>query len=97
MAAGCALTFPLPFSHINVILRQILTHSYSRVVMKALLHAHKRKRISVYVTEGRSSIFLTISYLSTRGFKLNHEDWGKLSHQVNKLTPRSVTDGYSEG
>ncbi|KAI0736975.1 nagb/rpia/CoA transferase-like protein [Fomitopsis betulina] len=31
----------------------ILTHSYSRVVMKALLHAHKTKRISVYVTEAR--------------------------------------------
>jgi translation initiation factor eIF-2B subunit alpha len=34
-------------------LRQILTHSHSRVVMKALIHAHKRKRISVYVTEAR--------------------------------------------
>ena len=32
---------------------QILTHSYSRVVLKALLHAHKTKRISVYVTESR--------------------------------------------
>ncbi|KAJ3480931.1 hypothetical protein NLI96_g7999 [Meripilus lineatus] len=31
----------------------ILTHSYSRVVMKALLHAHQTKRISVYVTEAR--------------------------------------------
>ncbi|KAH9934786.1 IF-2B-domain-containing protein [Fomitopsis serialis] len=31
----------------------ILTHSYSRVVMKALLHAHKTKRISVFVTEAR--------------------------------------------
>ncbi|KZS89889.1 nagb/rpia/CoA transferase-like protein [Sistotremastrum niveocremeum HHB9708] len=31
----------------------ILTHSYSRVVMHALLHAHKHKRISVYVTEAR--------------------------------------------
>ncbi|KAI0798058.1 IF-2B-domain-containing protein [Abortiporus biennis] len=31
----------------------ILTHSYSRVVMRALLHAHKTKRISVYVTEAR--------------------------------------------
>ncbi|KII88534.1 hypothetical protein PLICRDRAFT_41701 [Plicaturopsis crispa FD-325 SS-3] len=31
----------------------ILTHSFSRVVMKALLRAHKRKRISVYVTEAR--------------------------------------------
>ncbi|KIP09129.1 hypothetical protein PHLGIDRAFT_18738 [Phlebiopsis gigantea 11061_1 CR5-6] len=31
----------------------ILTHSYSRVVMKALLNAHKTKRISVYVTEAR--------------------------------------------
>ncbi|EMD38516.1 hypothetical protein CERSUDRAFT_113696 [Gelatoporia subvermispora B] len=31
----------------------ILTHSYSRVVMKALLHAHSTKRISVYVTEAR--------------------------------------------
>ena len=32
---------------------QILTHSYSRVVTQALLHAHTRKRISVYVTEAR--------------------------------------------
>ncbi|KAI0374795.1 nagb/rpia/CoA transferase-like protein [Pilatotrama ljubarskyi] len=31
----------------------ILTHSYSRVVLTALLHAHKTKRISVYVTESR--------------------------------------------
>ncbi|KAI9566454.1 hypothetical protein HD554DRAFT_2275242 [Boletus coccyginus] len=31
----------------------ILTHSYSRVVMKTLLRAHQRKRISVYVTEAR--------------------------------------------
>lgn len=31
----------------------ILTHSYSRVVMKTLLCAHERKRISVYVTEAR--------------------------------------------
>ncbi|TFY81014.1 hypothetical protein EWM64_g2997 [Hericium alpestre] len=31
----------------------ILTHSYSRVVLQALLHAHKSKRISVYVTEAR--------------------------------------------
>ncbi|TDL27446.1 nagb/rpia/CoA transferase-like protein [Rickenella mellea] len=31
----------------------ILTHSYSRVVMQALLLAHQRKRISVYVTEAR--------------------------------------------
>lgn len=31
----------------------ILTHSYSRVVMRALLHAHRTKRISVYVTEAR--------------------------------------------
>ncbi|KAL5490365.1 GCN3 [Sanghuangporus weigelae] len=31
----------------------ILTHSYSRVVMQALLLAHKQKRISVYVTEAR--------------------------------------------
>ncbi|KAL1743950.1 hypothetical protein HDZ31DRAFT_39765 [Schizophyllum fasciatum] len=31
----------------------ILTHSYSRVVMKTLLMAHKRKRISVFVTEAR--------------------------------------------
>ncbi|KZV71659.1 nagb/rpia/CoA transferase-like protein [Peniophora sp. CONT] len=31
----------------------ILTHSYSRVVMQTLLLAHKRKRISVYVTEAR--------------------------------------------
>ena len=32
---------------------QILTHSFSRVVTQALLHAHARKRISVYVTEAR--------------------------------------------
>jgi len=32
---------------------KILTHSYSRVVMKTLLQAHERKRISVYVTEAR--------------------------------------------
>jgi len=31
----------------------ILTHSYSRVVLETLLHAHKSKRISVYVTEAR--------------------------------------------
>ncbi|KAK7467106.1 translation initiation factor eIF-2B subunit alpha [Stygiomarasmius scandens] len=31
----------------------ILTHSYSRVVMQTLLMAHKRKRISVFVVEGR--------------------------------------------
>ncbi|KAF8136329.1 hypothetical protein EV363DRAFT_1319316 [Boletus edulis] len=31
----------------------ILTHSYSRVVMKTLLRAHQKKRISVYVTEAR--------------------------------------------
>ncbi|KAI0006008.1 nagb/rpia/CoA transferase-like protein [Russula compacta] len=31
----------------------ILTHSYSRVITQALLHAHTRKRISVYVTEAR--------------------------------------------
>ncbi|KAG8756282.1 translation initiation factor eIF-2B subunit alpha [Ceratobasidium sp. 428] len=31
----------------------ILTHSYSRVVMHALLHAHRQRRISVYVTEAR--------------------------------------------
>ncbi|KAL5511586.1 GCN3 [Sanghuangporus vaninii] len=31
----------------------ILTHSYSRVVMQALLLAHDQKRISVYVTEAR--------------------------------------------
>ncbi|KAF8323190.1 nagb/rpia/CoA transferase-like protein [Clavulina sp. PMI_390] len=31
----------------------ILTHSYSRVVVNALLEAHKRRRISVFVTEGR--------------------------------------------
>jgi translation initiation factor eIF-2B subunit alpha len=35
-------------------LSQILTHSYSRTVMQALLRAHKQnKRIKVYVTEGR--------------------------------------------
>ena len=88
---------PLFLSHINVILRQILTHSYSRVVMRALLHAHKRKRISVYVTEGGISILLAMRYLTTRCFKLNHEDWGKLSRRVNKLPPRSVVDAYFEG
>ncbi|THU90721.1 nagb/rpia/CoA transferase-like protein [Dendrothele bispora CBS 962.96] len=31
----------------------ILTHSYSRVVMQTLLMAHRRKRISVFVTEAR--------------------------------------------
>ncbi|KAF9519976.1 hypothetical protein BS47DRAFT_1370529 [Hydnum rufescens UP504] len=31
----------------------ILTHSYSRVVIQTLIHAHKRKRISVFVTEAR--------------------------------------------
>jgi len=31
----------------------ILTHSYSRVVMHALLYANKRRRISVFVTEAR--------------------------------------------
>ncbi|KDR81582.1 hypothetical protein GALMADRAFT_59513 [Galerina marginata CBS 339.88] len=31
----------------------ILTHSYSRVVMQTLLLAHRRKRISVFVTEAR--------------------------------------------
>ncbi|KAH7871881.1 hypothetical protein F5879DRAFT_798874 [Lentinula edodes] len=31
----------------------ILTHSYSRVVLQTLLMAHKRKRISVFVTEAR--------------------------------------------
>lgn len=36
--------------HVN---GKILTHSYSRVVMKTLLRAHERKRISVYVTEAR--------------------------------------------
>lgn len=40
--------------HLNTsYMSQILTHSHSRVVMKALLHAHKKKRISVYVTEAR--------------------------------------------
>ncbi|KAH7889721.1 nagb/rpia/CoA transferase-like protein [Phlebopus sp. FC_14] len=34
-------------------LGKILTHSYSRVVMKTLLRAHQTKRISVYVTEAR--------------------------------------------
>lgn len=51
---------------VNAILRQILTHSHSRVVMKALLHAHKRKRISVYVTEGKKSNFLAVIYLTAR-------------------------------
>jgi len=31
----------------------ILTHSFSRVVTQALLHAHTCKRISVYITEAR--------------------------------------------
>ena len=69
----CALAPSFFFSHINVTLRQILTHSHSRVVMNALLHAHKRKRISVYVTEGVESKFLIVIYLTTRGCKLNHE------------------------
>ena len=72
------------FSHINVVLRQILTHSHSRVVMKALLHAHKRKRISVYVTEGGVSKFPVVIYLTANGCKLNREDWGKLRPQVNE-------------
>lgn len=33
----------------------VLTHSHSRVVMQALLLAHQRKRISVFVTEARPS------------------------------------------
>ncbi|KAI0818592.1 hypothetical protein BC629DRAFT_1669689 [Irpex lacteus] len=43
----------LGFIKDDSVARSILTHSYSRVVMKALLHAHKTKRISVYVTEAR--------------------------------------------
>lgn len=48
---------------------KILTHSYSRVVMKTLLRAHERKRISVYVTEARPrglglDPFLTLSALA---------------------------------
>ncbi|KAF8318627.1 uncharacterized protein EI90DRAFT_2930077 [Cantharellus anzutake] len=31
----------------------ILIHSFSRVVLQALINAHKRKRVSVYVTEAR--------------------------------------------
>ena len=50
--------------------------------MKALLHAHKRKRISVYVTEGGKSRFLAVIYLTTQDWKPNHEDWGKLHRQV---------------
>ena len=34
--------------------------------MKALLHAHKGKRISVYVTEGGESKFLVVVYLTER-------------------------------
>lgn len=83
MAINFVLVPPL-FPHANAILRQILTHSYSRVVMKALLHAHKGKRISVYVTEGRISIFLKMLHLTTRGFKLNHEDWGMLRRRANE-------------
>ena len=52
--------------------------------MKALLHAHKRKRISVYVTEGSVSNSLTILSLTARGFKLNHEDWGEPRRQVDE-------------
>lgn len=60
-------TFPrCIIPHVN---GKILTHSYSRVVMKTLLRAHERKRISVYVTEARprglgfvlSSVTLEIS------------------------------------
>ncbi|KAF8959058.1 hypothetical protein BDZ97DRAFT_1906313 [Flammula alnicola] len=49
--AGCELfiAFVTLFPHDSA----ILTHSYSRVVMQTLLLAHKRKRISVFVTEAR--------------------------------------------
>lgn len=50
----------------SIILWQILTHSHSRVVMNALLHAHKGKRISVYVTEGGESKLLVVVYLTKR-------------------------------
>ncbi|KAG8893102.1 translation initiation factor eIF-2B subunit alpha, partial [Tulasnella sp. 408] len=40
----------------------ILTHSYSRVVMQALLKANKRKRISVYVTEARPKGLGAVAY-----------------------------------
>jgi len=72
------------FSRVDVMLWQILTHSHSRVVMKALLHAHQRKRISVYVTEGVKSKFTIVTHLTARGRKLNREDWGKLRRQVNE-------------
>ncbi|KIM87040.1 hypothetical protein PILCRDRAFT_64112 [Piloderma croceum F 1598] len=48
----------------------ILTHSYSRVVMKTLLRAHKQKRISVYVTEARPrglGFVLNVSSLAAAG------------------------------
>jgi len=72
------------FSHINDVLRQILTHSHSRVVMKALLHAHKRKRISVYVTEGVKSKIPIVTHLTACDRKLNREGWGKLRRQVKE-------------
>jgi hypothetical protein len=83
MVLACGLMTSSHDLFFNVTLRQILTHSHSRVVMKALLHAHKRKRISVYVTEGVKSSILITTYLTARDCKLSHEDWGKLSHKVN--------------
>lgn len=46
---------------------QILTHSYSRVVMEALLLMHKHKRISVYVTEARPNSLGSVPSLSCTG------------------------------
>ena len=66
MALSRALTPSFLPLHIDPTLRQILTHSHSRVVMKALLHAHKRKRISVYVTEGGESKICVALYLTKR-------------------------------
>ena len=65
--------------------------------MKALLHAHKRKRISVYVTEGEKGIFLVVIHLTTQGCKPNREDWGKLYRRDNERPPHSVVDAYFEG
>ncbi|KAJ9119388.1 hypothetical protein QFC24_005621 [Naganishia onofrii] len=46
----------------------ILTHSYSRTVMQALLRAHKQnKRIKVYVTEGRPQGMKTHQLLTQAG------------------------------
>ena len=47
---------------------QILTHSFSRVVLMALKKAHdQNKRVNVYVTEGRVS---AASYICSAGLLL---------------------------